>query len=123
MSSKSTKSTPPEAHKVQRRDASGHIDPQYAKELLAKSGHSTNSTDDKAFLAASRSGEELSEELGKSFVEAATSGEEDPKDRSDVETEADRGGPFVVTSEEQEFAAGTDPSNPTSATREPFPTT
>ncbi len=124
MSSNSTKSTPPEAHKIQRRDASGHIDPQYAKELLAKSGHSTNTVDDNAFLGGElRSDEELSETLGENFVESATSGEESSADHSDELSEAERGGPYVLSTDKQEFAVGTDPSNPEGATREPFPTT
>jgi len=106
-----------------RRDATGHIDPQYAKELLEKSGKSTNEQGDRAFLAASRSGEELSEELGENFVASATSGEEATAERHDAMNEAERGGPYVVTSDAEEFAVGVDESNPKSATREPFPKT
>lgn len=110
-------------NKVQRRDAAGHIDPQYAKELLAKSGKSTNEPNDGAFLGASRAAEELSEELGESYVESATSGEEASARRQDRVDESERGGPFLVTSESQEFAVGVDESNPENATREPFPKT
>lgn len=106
--------------KTQRRDATGHIDPQYARELLAKSGKSSN-THDYAFLTTARTTEELSEELGESFVQSATSGEEAAPERSDRMHEAERGGPYVITSDSQEFAVGVDASNPRSATREPFP--
>lgn len=123
MSSKSTQSTPPEAHKVQRRDANGHIDPQYAKELLAKSGHSTNTAGEEAFLHGSKGHTELAEELGENFVASATAGEDVTADQDDELSEAERGGPYVITTEQQEFAAGTDASNPKDATREPFPTT
>ncbi len=123
MSTSKSKSTPAEANAVRRRDASGHIDPKYASELLAKSGKSTNSTEDKAFLQGSKGHEELAEDLGESFVASATSGESVTADRGDETSEAERGGPYVITSEQQEFAEGTDASNPKGATREPFPTT
>ncbi len=118
-----TSSTSTTKPKVQRRDAAGHIDPQYAKELLAKSGKSQNTTDENAFLATSRAGEELAEELGESFVQSATSGEEATPERNDRVREAERGGPYVITADAQEFASGVDASNPRTASREPFPKT
>ena len=41
----------------------------------------------------------------------------------DQVVEEEQGGPFVETNGAQEFAPGTDASNPKSAKREPFPTT
>lgn len=122
MSTSNSKPTPV-ANPIHRRDANGHIDPKYAQELLEKSGRSTNSTDDKAFLQGSKGHDELAEELGEEFVASATSGEPVRADRDDELSEAERGGPYVVTSEQEEFATGTDASNPKDATREPFPTT
>ncbi len=57
--------------------------------------------------------------MGESFVRGALSGEDDGEDDGAVTEEF--GGPFVVTTGETEFAGGTDPSSPPSATREPFP--
>jgi hypothetical protein len=63
----------------------------------------------------------LAEELGEAFVRTATSG----GDEGDVDqiVEEETGGPFVETTGEDEFAYGTDASNPEDAAREPFPVT
>ena len=107
---------------VKRRDGAGHIDPAYAKDLLAQSGKSDDGND-RAFLERPRTGDELAEELGENFVASATSGEEAEPERQDRVTEAERGGPFVGTSGKKEFAEGTDLSNPEDAEPEAFPTT
>src|SRR6185295_7681513 len=64
---------------LQRRDATGHIDPRYARELLAKARETHNGDDDPeathAFLKGARAKESLAEELGESFIETVTSGE------------------------------------------------
>lgn len=112
---------------IQRRDATGHLNPKYARELLAKSRETPND-DDKpeamhAFLKRSKTNEPLAEGLGEAFVEAATSGEESEPNRHEDLTTEEQGGPFVVTSGQEEFAAGTDESNIAEATREPLPKT
>jgi hypothetical protein len=107
-----------------RRDGAGHLDPQYAKELLARSRESAPPKDDgRAFLDGPSSGDGLAENLGEDFVEMATSGEDDTQDRAAEEVPEEVGGPFVETSGGTEFASGTDASNPPDAKREPFPTT
>ena len=113
------KPVPPPFH---RRDGAGHLDPKYAAELLAQSG---GHDDDRgrAFLKTARSGDDLAEELGEGFVQSATSGEPGGEDTLDQIVDEETGGPFVVSTGGQEFAEGTDESNPASASREPFPKT
>ncbi|MEY4547952.1 MAG: hypothetical protein RL685_4147 [Pseudomonadota bacterium] len=111
---------------IKRRDGVGRIDPRYARELLAKA-RETKNTDDQseafAFLKGSRPVDTLARELGEQFVQSATSGEESEEQRRDELTTEELGGPFVVTSAEEEFAAGTDESNIAEASREPLPRT
>jgi superfamily II DNA or RNA helicase len=112
---------------LRRRDATGHLDPRYARELLAKA-RETRNTDDgpdsaRAFLDRAESSEELAEELGEAFIEAATSGEESEPERHEKVTAEESGGPFVVTRASKEFAQGTDESNIAEALREPLPRT
>jgi hypothetical protein len=112
---------------LKRRDATGHLDPKYARELLAKAretrndDHTPESTH--AFLRGPKTSDTLAEELGEAFVEAATSGEDAEPNRHERLTTEEMGGPFIVTSGQEEFAAGTDESNIAEATREPLPKT
>ena len=112
---------------IKRRDASGHLDPAYAKGLLALSGHAEggghHDSNDKAFLKHARSKDELTEGLGEQFVGAITSGEEQGEEALDALSPEEAGGPFIVTKGKTEFADDVDESNPEGATREPFPTT
>jgi hypothetical protein len=118
-----------EAHKpnatkpIRRRDATGHLDPRYAAHLRAESGHSRDASDNVAFLAGDRSNDDFAEELGEEAVEAMTTGEYQGEDALDQVVEEERGGPFVESTAGVEYAEGTDPSNPSTATREPFPKT
>ena len=111
---------------IKRRDATGHIDPRYARELLAKARESRNDDNspdsNRAFIAGSRSDDSVAEEFGESFLEAATSGE-DSDDRRDEVTTEETGGPFVYTSGREEYALEPDESNILEATREPLPRT
>ncbi len=111
------------AKPFRRRDATGHIDPRYARELLAKARETRETDSNHAFIDGPRSRDELAEELGEAFIEAATSGEETEQDRHDRVTAEENGGPFVETSGNEEFAVGTDESNIAEATREPIPRT
>jgi hypothetical protein len=117
----------PRVKPIKRRDATGHIDPRYARDLLRKARETHNDSSDVsstiAFLDGHHSKEELAEELGEAFIEAATSGEESEPYRHDRITEAENGGPFVETAAGEEFASGTDESNIAEATREPLPRT
>lgn len=106
---------------IERRDATGHLNPKYARELLEESGSSNEAND--AFLRRARTGDELSEELGEAFVESATSGEEAEPERRERVLVNEQGGPFVPTPATEEFASGTDASNIKEASREPLPKT
>jgi hypothetical protein len=112
---------------VKRRDATGHLDPQYERDLLEKARASRNSDKDaeaqQAFIAGPASAEELSEELGEAYLQSATSGEQSEPARHERITPDESGGPFVPTSARREFAEGTDESNIAEATREPLPRT
>jgi hypothetical protein len=110
---------------VSRRDATGHLNPAYAADLRQKSRESRDDggADTQAFLTKSRSRDGLAEELGEEAVSAMTSGADQSDRLLDLEVEEERGGPFVRTTGREEFALGTDKSNPRKATREPFPRT
>ena len=106
-----------------RRDAAGRLDPKYARDLRALSRENRAGDDDRAFFNGPRSGDDLAEELGKEAVGSMTSGEDQSERLIAEEVEEERGGPFVKTRGGDEFARGTDRSNPRDATREPFPRT
>lgn len=112
---------------VKRRDATGHLDPAYERDLLEKARETRNEdgleASARAFIPRARTGEELAESRGEAFIQAATSGEDQDAERLDDITTAETGGPFVVTQASEEFAEGTDESNTEDATREPFPRT
>ena len=112
---------------IKRRDATGHIDPRYARELLAKARETRNDDNgpdsNRAFIAGGRSDDAVAEELGEAFLEAATSGEDRESDRNDEVTTEESGGPFVYTSGREEYALEPDESNILEATREPLPRT
>ncbi len=114
------KTAKPRVPAVRRRDSAGHIDPQYAAELLAQSGIRQGSDSD-AFVTGLRSNDPLAEELGEEFVETVTSGEDEAQKILNEQFTEERGGPFLVTPSGTEFAGGTDASNPKGSTREPFP--
>jgi hypothetical protein len=120
------KSTAPSASRAKksppRRDGTGKLDPKYARDLRALSRENNGDDDNRAFFKTPRSGDDLAEELGKEAVETMTSGEDQSEHLTDEQVDEERGGPFVKTGGE-EFASGTDRSNPRDATREPFPRT
>lgn len=117
----------PRKRPLRRRDGAGRIDPQYARELLAKARETRNDDDAPenmhAFLKAARTTEPLAQEMGENFLETITSGEEREPERRDQITPDEVGGPFVVTTAGEEFATGTDESNIPEAEREPLPRT
>ncbi|MBS2031820.1 MAG: hypothetical protein JST54_28245 [Deltaproteobacteria bacterium] len=79
---------------------------------------------DAAFVnRADKANDDLAEELGESFVTSATSGEEAGMDMANEETEEEKGGPFVETTADQEFADDVDESNPEDAEPAALPTT
>jgi hypothetical protein len=116
-----TMSTP--SKPVNRRDATGHLNPEYERKLRETSLENKTRDDDKAFLGPAAASDELAEELGESFIQAATSGEDAEGDRHEAILEEETGGPFVPSTAGQEFAGGTDESNIPEATREALPRT
>ena len=99
------------------------MNPKYASDLRALSREGRDDGDDRAFLEAPRSEDDLAEALGEEAVQTMTSGEDQSDRRIENEVDEERGGPFVKTRGDDEFAGGTDGSNPSDATREPFPRT
>jgi hypothetical protein len=116
-----TKPSIARAQPIHRRDNAGHLDPKYAADLLAMS--EPREEDPRAFIERPRSTDDLVEELGEEFVQEVTSAEYKAEDSFNAEVPEEVGGPFVETTATTEFAPGTDPSNPDTATREPFPST
>lgn len=108
---------------ISRRDGAGHIDPRYAKELLAKSNRRNGRDRDEAFLRGRSKGDPLAEEMGKEFLEVATSGEDEGNEIRDRIEPEELGGPFVETKAKDEYDYEPDESNPEDALREPLPTT
>lgn len=102
-----------------RRDGAGHLNPKLAQDLRANA--KANARRKQEERNAPAPADDLAWELGEEVVASATSGENDEEDRMNSDVPEERGGPFVVTSGGEEFADGTDESNPADATREPFP--
>jgi hypothetical protein len=67
--------------------------------------------------------DDLAENMAEEFLQSATSGENVSEEAMDQVVAEELGGPFVETSAEEEFAGGTDESNPPDAEREPLPVT
>ncbi len=103
-------------------DNAGHMDEAHRARLLAMA-RAGRSSDIEAFVDGPESPDDFAEELGEAAVAAMTSGEDALADELGAEVDEERGGPFVETSGQVEFAGGTDESNIADATREPFPTT
>jgi hypothetical protein len=106
---------------VRREDRAGHLDPKYAKKLLSESGESGRRDAKVGAFRVKSDG--YSAAMGKEFVDEVNSGEDEKEDNEDRVEEEERGGPFVVTTGGEEFADGTDESNPADAEVEPFPKT
>jgi hypothetical protein len=65
--------------------------------------------------------DDLAENLAEEFVHSATSGEEQVEEALDQMVPEEIGGPFIETSASEEFADGTDESNPEDAEPEALP--
>jgi hypothetical protein len=109
---------------VRRRDGAGHLDAAYAAMLREKSLEGRTRDSDEAFIGRSgHSSDNLAEAMGETLVLTATSGEDENEDVFNQDVPEDAGGPFVTTTAGQEFAEGTDASNPKRSKREAFPKT
>jgi hypothetical protein len=107
---------------VEHRNGAGHLDPAYEAGLRARVHDRTRSTGERAFVRGTWSTDASAEESGEEFVWSVTSGVDGGESAPDEETSEERGGPFVETNANEEFAYDSDESNPPDATREPFPT-
>jgi len=118
-----TKSRKPQSPKrdIHGFDGAGHLDPGHAQRLLDLARGDRAEDDTAAFVAKPESEDDFVEELGETAVATMTSGEEALAPELDAEVDEERGGPFVETSANVEFAGGTDESNIEEATREPLP--
>ena len=67
---------------LRRRDATGHLDPRYAAELLEQSGE-TETSDPPPSGFVTDASDDFAEQLGEDFVQAATSGEDGDADAGD----------------------------------------
>ncbi len=65
--------------------------------------------------------DDLAESLAEDYLQSATSGEGVAEESGDEVVPEELGGPFVETSASEEFASGTDESNPPDAETEPLP--
>ena len=107
---------------IRREDHPGHLDPARALSLRALGEETHTHDDERAFIGRGRPTDALAEELGESAVLAMTSGGDDDlgEDLDAIVSEED-GGPFVASTGGEEFARGTDASNPKGAKRESLP--
>jgi hypothetical protein len=118
------KASAAKATPIRRRDGAGHLDAAYAAMLREKSLEGRVRDGDEAFIGRSgRSTDNLAEAMGETWVETATSGEDENENVFNQIVPEDEGGPFVTTTAGQEFAEGTDASNPKRSKREAFPKT
>jgi hypothetical protein len=69
-----------------------------------------------------RSRDDLATELAEEFLASAISGDDVAQDEMNQEVPEEEGGPFVTSTGKQEFAKGTDASNPKGAERAGRPT-
>jgi hypothetical protein len=115
--------TMPKACRVEHRNGSGHLDPTYEAALRTRVHDRARNTGERAFVSGTARADSSAADCGENFVMTVTSGEDGGGDSAlDEETSEERGGPFVESNASVEFAYDTDASNPTGATREPFPT-
>ena len=105
---------------LQRRDATGHLNPRLAADLRRRSRADRVDSGNTAFLRGARSKDDLAEALGEEAVTMMTGGDDAGEDLNQVQEE-ELGGPFVSSTGKKEFGRGVDASNPRGADREPFP--
>lgn len=107
------------------KDAAAQARTDAARESAQR--HALRADDTHAFVrdpskSDGRVRDDLAEELGEGFLTSATSGQESGQDHFDEVIDEEEGGPFLETTGEEQFASGTDGSNPRDAERATFPT-
>jgi hypothetical protein len=139
MKAAKSRATPAKSHKMANRRATATAKTQTkpAKTIETKATATVTkrhfrpvgrSDDGNAFIPDPGEGpaftsDVLAESLAEEFLESATSGNEVHEDVANDDVAEDFGGPFVVTRARDEYAQGTDASNPLDAKREPLPRT
>jgi hypothetical protein len=140
MKAAKTRATPAKSHKTASRRATTTANTKPTKTKTAKPIETQatsivtkrhvrsvgRSDDGNAFIPDPGEGpaftsDVLAESLAEEFLESATSGNEVYEDVANDDVAEDFGGPFVVTRARDEYAQGTDASNPLDAKREPLP--
>jgi hypothetical protein len=110
------------ASRVDHRDGGGHLDPIYQSSPQQRASYRARKAEDRAFVSGTWSADASAEESAEEFLMTITSGENGGEFALDAVMPEEYGGPFVITTAGAEFAYETDGSNPTGASREPFPT-
>ncbi|MFI5302215.1 MAG: hypothetical protein ACHREM_29340 [Polyangiales bacterium] len=100
-----SKRAPTQSRLVARRDSTGHLEPHYAANLLARTRHSSAPPNEPAFIDGATSDDAFVEHLGEGFVTAATSGEDVAYDPLDGTTPSDVGGALMSASDDLEGPA------------------
>jgi|SoiMethySBSTD1v2_1073268.scaffolds.fasta_scaffold827903_2 hypothetical protein len=108
-----------EKHLV-RRDPTGHLNPDYQRELLELSGHK-KTLDPNAFINTPNTRDEFAEAFGEGAVLAMTSGAEVDQQLFDQIVIEEWGGPFILTPARTEFASGPDADDIPKAELSAFP--
>ena len=108
---------------VVRRDPTGHLNPDYERELRALSGHSGHkkNLDPTAFINTPNTRDEFAEAFGEGAVLAMTSGAEGEQQVFDQIVIEEWGGPFIMTPARAEFASGPDADDIPTAELSAFP--
>jgi hypothetical protein len=109
--------------RVDHRDGAGHLDPVYAARLRELTSRRARRDADREIAGETWDGDSTAERSAEEFVLTVTSGDGAGSAMLGAVVSEENGGPFVETSAATEFAYELDGSNPTAASREPFPKT
>lgn len=107
--------------RVDHRDGAGHLDPAYAARLRGRTSRRARWGEDREIAGEAWGADSIAGESAREFVMTVTSGEDAGSAMLGAVVPEENGGPFVETSGATEFAYGPDRSDPTEASREPFP--
>jgi hypothetical protein len=107
--------------RVDHRDGAGHLDRAYAARLRGRTSRRARTDANREIVGETWDADSIAERSAEEFVMTVTSGEESGSAVLGAVMSEENGGPFVETWATTEFAYGLDRSNPTGASREPFP--
>jgi hypothetical protein len=109
------------ASRVDHRDGAGHLDRAYAARLRKRTSRRARTDAEREIAGETWDADSIAERSAEEFVMTVTSGEDSGYALLGAVVSEENGGPFVETWAATEFAYGRDRSNPTGASREPFP--